>query len=413
MRTLPTHQSLVEELRAIRRPGLPRLRHCPHEGLREVAVVAGLCAGEGDELVGIERLLAAAAQRLTGGGPLRDEPDCDPLARAAAHTFGLFADRRGVAAADRRKAAAAVYGVTTERFRRSQEPELMSELAAAALALAREAGTARAAATVHTAATATIRAAVTTDTGTVTTDTDTGTVTTDTGTATADGTGTSIPEPPPARPVPPRTANRITVQVCPIEAVRDADILVSSENTYLEMSKIFRSTVSGALRRAAAVRDDAGKIVDDVLPRELNAWLRSHGRTGLSVRPGTVVPTAPGALAAHGVRRVYHAAVSMPVDGGVRYHVAPAVLAEAVRGVFALARTERETLSVRLSTICFPLLGAGQGGLPADVAARWLLWALRQELYEDSTWQVRLVARRPERAEILRTEALRAANSAP
>lgn len=381
MRALPTHHRLIEELRAIRRPGLPRLRHCPHAGLREAAVVTGLCTGEDDELVGIERLLAAAAQRLTGGGPLRDEPDCDPLARAAAHTFGLFADRRGVAAADRRKAAAAVYGVTTERFRRSQEPELISELAAAALALARDAATGRA------------PAAATADT--------------------ADAPGTSVPEPPPARPLLPHVANRITVRVCPIEAVRDADILVSSENTYLEMSKIFRSTVSGALRRAAAVRNEAGEIVDDVLPRELNAWMRSHGRTGLPVRSGTVVPTAPGALAAHGVRRVYHAAVSMPVNGGVRYHVAPAVLAEAVRTTFALARTERETLSVPLSTICFPLLGAGQGGLPADVAARWLLWALRQELYEDSTWQVRLVARRPERADTLRAEALRAANSAP
>ncbi|MFE9725707.1 macro domain-containing protein [Streptomyces sp. NPDC005794] len=380
MPDLPTHQSLVRELRDIRRPGLPRLRHCAREALREAAVAVGTSTGEGDELQGIERMLAAAVQHLAGGGPLRDEPACDPLARAAAHTFGLFPDRRGTAAADRRKAAAAVYGVSTERFRRSHEQEIMAELASSVLMLVREAGPA-------------VR------------------------TGGAHGgqhrppfplSGRMLAGPPPTGPVPAHVTNRITVRVCPIELVRDADILVSSENTYLEMSKIFRPTVSGALRRAAAVRNGSGEIVDDVLQRELSTWLRGHGRTGLPVRPGTVVATSPGALASHGVRRVYHAAISSPVEDGDRYHIAPASLAEAVRATFTLARAERETLSIPLSTVCFPLLGAGHGGLPAETAARWLLWALRQELSEDSTWRVRLVAQQQGGA-----DALKAANSTP
>ncbi|MCE0446494.1 hypothetical protein LT493_23115 [Streptomyces tricolor] len=51
---------------------------------------------------------------------MRDDDSCDPLARAAAHSFGIFAARRGVPGTDRRRAAAGVYGVTTERF--LQEP---------------------------------------------------------------------------------------------------------------------------------------------------------------------------------------------------------------------------------------------------------------------------------------------------
>ncbi|MGC9439384.1 macro domain-containing protein [Streptomyces sp. WG5] len=379
MRSLPPHQALVDELRALRRPGLPRLRHCAREALRDTAVAAGLCGGEDDELEGIERLLAAAVRRLTGGGPLHDGPGCDPLARAAAHTFGLFADRRGVPAADRRKAAAAVYGVSTERFRRSHEFEVLAELATGALALARE---------------ATARPGPDGTGGTVQ----------DTASRTAPEPAASplLADPPPAAPVPAHVAARIEIRVCPMELVRDADILVSSENVYLEMSKIFRPTVSAALRRAAATRNAAGEIVDDVLPRELSTWLRSHGRAGLPVRPGTVVATSPGALAAHGVRRIHHAAVSTPVEDGDRYHVAPAALAEAVQASFALAREERATLSLPLSTICFPLIGAGRGGLPAPTAARWLLWAVRRELREDTTWSVRLVTRRPDHADVLR-----------
>ncbi|MCW5254306.1 MULTISPECIES: macro domain-containing protein [unclassified Streptomyces] len=380
MRSLPPHTELVEELRGLRRPGLPRLRHCTRDALRRTAEAAGLCAGEDDELEGVERLLAAAARRLAGGGPLRDERDGDPLARAAAHTFGLFTDRRGVPAADRRKAAAAVYGVSTERFRRSHESEIFAELASAALAVAREAA-----------------------------DPD------GTGEPAPDGrrppvtdSGAPPPDPPSGPPVPPHVAARISVRTCPIELVRDADILVSPENVYLEMSKIFRPTVSAALRRSAAVRNAAGEIVDDVLPRELRTWLRAHGRPGLPVRPGTVVPTSPGALGAHGVRRIHHAAVSTPVGDGDRYHVAPAVLAEAVQASFALARSERAALSLPMTTLCFPLLGAGRGGLPVVTAARWLLWAVRRELREDTTWSVIIVTTRPQH-----TDAVRAANSHP
>ncbi|WP_225101599.1 macro domain-containing protein [Streptomyces sp. CoH27] len=382
MHPLPSHESLVAELRDLRPRGLPGLRHCTRDALREAAVAAGLCSGPEDEQTGIEKLLGAAVRRLAGGHPVRDDDSCDPLARAAAHSFGIFAARRGVPGTDRRKAAAGVYGVTTERFRKSQEREVIDELAAAVLAVAREAGGGRA---------------------------------------------EVVPEPPAAPPsappahaapaaagLPPRRpprpgvrpsgvapAGRITVRVGLIEEVRDVDVLVSSENTYLEMSKTFRPTVSGALRRAAAVRDAAGETVDDVLARELGVWQRTHGRTGMPVRPGTVVATSSGALAAQGVRRIHHAAIATPVGDGDRYHVSPAVLGEAVRRSFELARHESEFLSLPMSSICFPLLGSGRGGLPVETVARRLLDAVREELRRDPSWAVLLVTPEESHARLL------------
>ncbi|MFH0240942.1 macro domain-containing protein [Streptomyces sp. HK10] len=374
---LPPHRDLVDELRHLRQRGLPRLRHCPRQALRRVAAAAGLCTGADDELEGVEMLLGAAVRRLAGGGPLRDTAECDPLARAAAHSFGLFAERRGVAAADRRKAAAAVYGVSTERFRKSQEREVVDGLASALLALAREVG--RPAGPGTTAGIA----------------------------PPAPAAGAMPPEPPSSPGLPRGVQERITVLASPIELAGDIDILVSSENVYLEMSKTFRPTVSGALRRAAAIRDSSGEIVDDVLTRELAVWLRINGRTGLPVRPGTVVGTSAGALARRGIRRVHHAAVATPVEGSDHYHVAPATVAEAVRASFTLARQESQTLGLSLSSICFPLLGSGRGGLPAGTAARWLLWAVREELRRDPGWSVYLAAPHPEHATLLT-----AANSA-
>ncbi|MGV9930911.1 macro domain-containing protein [Streptomyces olivaceoviridis] len=394
MQPLPPHGNLVAELRELRRRGLPGLRHCTRDALRETAVAAGLCTGPDDEQTGIEELLGAAVRRLAGGHPVRDDDSCDPLARAAAHSFGIFAARRGVPGTDRRKAAAAVYGVTTERFRKSQEHDVIAELAAAVLAVAREAGVGEAPGrqvvvvgdpAVAAPATPPAHAA-----------------------PPAAGLPPRRPGARPATTAPAVPVGRVTVRVCPIEEVRDVDILVSSENTYLEMSKTFRPTVSGALRRAAALRDASGEIVDDVLSRELRVWQRTHGRAGMPVRPGTVVATSSGALAAHGVRRIHHAAIATPVGDGDRYHVSPAVLAEAVRTSFELARHESEFLSLPMSSICFPLLGAGRGGLPVETVARRLLDAIRAELRRDPSWSVLLVTPEESHARLLT-----AASSAP
>ncbi|WP_424868784.1 macro domain-containing protein [Streptomyces sp. SAI-229] len=433
MNALPSHQELAEELRCLRRLGLSRLRHCSRDGLRAAAVAAGFCADSDDELEGIEELLGAAVRRL-GGGELRDADDCDPLARAAAHSFGLFAYRRGVPAADRRKAAAGVYGVSTERFRKSQEHEVFDGLASAILALARSrrsrdtgAGRSHAPGDGRPAipgapgdsrpgdgrpgVSSAGRPGVLDDglprtPGSVRPDPRVPSRTLLAGPA-PDGPrpvpGGLHPVPGASRPAP----GRVAVRLAPIERIRDVDILVSSENVYLEMSKTFRPTVSGVLRRAAAERSD-GEIVDDVLARELAVWLHTHRHSGLAVRPGTVVPTSAGALSRQGVRRVYHAAVATPVDHGSRYHVDPRTVTEAVRQSFDLARTERRTLALPLTSICFPLLGAGRGGLPAADAAPRLLGAVREELRRDPSWSVLLVTRRSEYLELFRD-----ANSAP
>ncbi|MCQ8191390.1 Appr-1-p processing protein [Streptomyces rugosispiralis] len=383
---LPTYDQLLEELKGIRRPGLPDLRGIDRPALRAAAVAGGFCDGSDDAPAGIEALLKEAVRRLG---------ERDLLGQAAAHTFGLLPDRRGAPAHDRRKTAAAVYGVTPERFRKHQEPQVVQQLAEAVLTILREppalsggpGSTGRSPGPGPGARLPGGPSAA--------------------GQGTLEGSGRSgrsdrtgrIGQEPPLRvdSVPVDAQSTFTVHVSPIELLRDIEVLVSSENVYLEMSKTFRPTVSGALRLAAAVRDPAGEIVDDVLARELAAWLRAHGRPGLPIRPGTVVPTSPGALAARGVRRIYHAAVATPLDD--TYEVRPESIARAVSACFALARAERDRYEPALSSICFPLLGAGRGGLAPAVSATWLRWAIRDELARDARWRVHLVVRGREIAE--------------
>ncbi|MFF3498563.1 macro domain-containing protein [Streptomyces sp. NPDC003247] len=354
---LPERADLVQELRLLRRGGLPALQSLVPEGLRAATLYAGYAHGEDDLADGAERLLRAAARRLGAD---------DLIGRAAQCTYGLLPGRRGDPAAERRRAAALVYGVTPERFRHSQELQVVEQLAGAVLAEAREPSGP---------------------------------------TARPDGAGAQAADAPALVPrlgLPGRAGSRrVTVHIAPIELLRNIDILVSSENVHLEMSKSFRPTVSGALRRSAAVGCAADGPVTDVLAEELAAWARARPGV-LPLRAGTVVSTGPGALAARGVRRVYHAALAVPE--GLGYRVDPQSIATAVAACFARARQERADGHAGLRSLCFPLLGAGRGGLDRRTSAAWLRWAVEDALTADPDWQVHVVTRHPEAARLFEAE---------
>jgi O-acetyl-ADP-ribose deacetylase (regulator of RNase III) len=187
----------------------------------------------------------------------------------------------------------------------------------------------------------------------------------------------------------------ITLHVAPIELIEHVDVLVSSENVYLEMSKTFRRTISGSLRRAGATKDAGGRILDDVIARQLRSWSRCSVPSGPPVAPGTVAVTQAGALAARGVRRIFHAAVTTPSANGDGYETAPETVAEAVRRVFELAGQERDRGGLPLRSVALPLLGAGRGGLCPRRSAEAILGALEIALAADPDWSVHLVTRNP------------------
>ncbi|MFI6324088.1 macro domain-containing protein [Nonomuraea sp. NPDC050556] len=261
----------------------------------------------------VDQLLEHVVSRLDG-----------QLADATAYTLGTAAGTRDWAAQDRRRRAASLYGVTPERFRKQQEILILENVAQEILNL------------LATARPVDMEV------------------------------GASLPL---------RVGNsRVTVHHRAAESLCDIDVITSSENIYLEMSKSYKSSLSACLRKAAAVRDDAGAVIDDVLPRELREWMRSHKREGGTVAAGTVVPTSSGELRHQGIRQIYHAAVVAPGEGGNSYDVEPSAIMRAVRNVFTLARQNGAR------SVCLPLFGAGRGGLDPVVAFSHLWPQLAREL---------------------------------
>ena len=360
---VPEHVGLLRELTLVRRAGPLRLRELELPSLLMVAArLSGTDAtggtGRTDATarptprgrVSVELLLQQAVARL----------DDSTLREAAAYTLGLAHGTRAWPPAARRRHAAGLYGLSTERFRKHQERLLLGQVAEQVLRI-----------------------------------------------ADLDG-----PAPAPGQAAPsaghrtvrlPRFGPEavVSLHVHPVDLLRDVDVVVSPTNTHLALPEAYKSSVSASLRRAGAVRDLTGGLVEDSVHDELVRWRTRHGSPGRPVATATVAPTGAGALAEQGVRRIYHAAVAVPRAGTNEYDVQAADVTRAVTRVFALLALERNRFDPPLRSVCLPLLGSGRGGLEHELSARAVWEAVEAELVRNPRWQIHLVVRRQPPADLV------------
>jgi hypothetical protein len=163
-----------------------------------------------------------------------------------------------------------------------------------------------------------------------------------------------------------RTIGIVTGNILDVHFV---DYWVNSENTNMQMSRFYESTISAAIRYNGALRDDKGAIVEDVIADELKRVMNGS----VSVEPGTVLVTEPGQLAhTHNVKAVLHvASVSgQPGAGYQRVHD----IGRCVLNVLDTA--ERMANSRGGSSVIFPLLGTGHGQAGLEPTCKLLVSAV-------------------------------------
>jgi hypothetical protein len=348
---VPTLDEIIVELRILRERGLVRLRHTDLENLGRAAGRAALASAVGGGPGAVEAMVRAAVENLGGGD----------LGGAASATFGLGRGERDMVAQDRRRRAALIYGVSVERFRKHHERIVLEQVGEEILKLCMTSDTPGRPHSVRAELDQQIQLL-----GRIGND--------------------RFP---------------IVVHIEPVELLSDVDILVVPENIYLQLPQYFKSSVSAAVRRAAAVKSADGEVVTDVIGEELTAWMRRHGRVGLPVAPGTVAAVAPGQMANQRIRRIYHAAIAVPIPGTNHYDIEPAAIVGSVHNVFSLARAERDSFKPALSSLAFPLLGAGRGGLDPVTSFTWLWAALEREARDERPWTIHFVTRRRSSAELI------------
>lgn len=124
----PAYESLVDDLKSVRRAGLVQLRTLPVPALETAVHAAGHAEPDEDvDAADVEVLLREAI------GELNDE-----AATLASVLFGLTPGTRGDDPARLRREAAGLVAVSVSWFRHKQEPELIHQLADVILRMARE-----------------------------------------------------------------------------------------------------------------------------------------------------------------------------------------------------------------------------------------------------------------------------------
>lgn len=147
-----------------------------------------------------------------------------------------------------------------------------------------------------------------------------------------------------------------------IQATRDVEVWVNSENTDMMMDRFFGRSVSATIRSLGARKHEDGKsIAEDTIGKALAAELGTRN----FVKPGTVIATTAGELAStHDVRQIFHvASVAGNIGAGLSTSLANLDL--------SIDNVLKAISAKRYRSALIPLLGTGQGGFPVgDVAPR-------------------------------------------
>jgi O-acetyl-ADP-ribose deacetylase (regulator of RNase III) len=160
---------------------------------------------------------------------------------------------------------------------------------------------------------------------------------------------------------------RIGIVTGDLRNVDFVDIWVNSENVDMQMSRFHERSVSGLIRYEGAQRDQAGRVVNDLVADELAR--KVHRQTPITA--GTAIVTSAGMLTeSNHVRHIVHAAAVQGEPGS------------GYRQVRGLERCVREALRLaeqldgnQSRSIIFPLFGAGEGGAEPSTTARTLISA--------------------------------------
>jgi O-acetyl-ADP-ribose deacetylase (regulator of RNase III) len=194
-----------------------------------------------------------------------------------------------------------------------------------------------------------------------------------------------------------------------LAALRDIDVLVNTENDFMQMARVHENnTVSSCLRWAGAHLLGASQLVEDVVQDELNALLQAkfhHRPIGISNVIITSAGHAQGRLrkrnkvryiahtstveVRHGNRKVTMQPVDTDegVEDCVRNTLEALAEVDSAAGVISPEgerRREQERIAgdyQSLTSIAFPLFGAGAGGrsaseiVPAMIAGFKQFWA--------------------------------------
>jgi O-acetyl-ADP-ribose deacetylase (regulator of RNase III) len=188
------------------------------------------------------------------------------------------------------------------------------------------------------------------------------------------------------------------------------DVMVNSENDYMQMARIYESNTLSSVMRRKGSQIEEGRVIKDCIQEELDRYIKTL-KTKRPIMRGQVIPTTTGyekgELADTGARYILHAATVTvdPNDRKIQPIRSDAGIIEAVINCFKeiseIEQNEGIVLpnGTRLSraphrpieSIIFPLFGTGQGGRSTSEVAPPMTKAFKQFLRRGKYGQLKRI----------------------
>ncbi|MFC1960966.1 TIR domain-containing protein [Chloroflexota bacterium] len=169
-----------------------------------------------------------------------------------------------------------------------------------------------------------------------------------------------------------------------IADVENIDVLVNSENVYMQMQRVFASeSISKRIRLDGGKRRGRHYIEEDTIQRELNEQLFGPDGEGVPVSQGSVIVTTSGGntsrLRKKGIRYIFHLAM---VDANTDREFLvekPTIVKECVGSCFEKVIALDDS-GDPVQSIIFPVLASGNAGLDLVKSAEAILEAFKEFL---------------------------------
>jgi len=160
-----------------------------------------------------------------------------------------------------------------------------------------------------------------------------------------------------------------------ISQIRDIDVWVNPENTYMEMARIYDRSISSIIRYLGASWSRNGTDSDDYIFRQLMEEVSARWGVHRPVPDGSVFLTRPGRLnRTHNVRAVAHVACVRPQNTGLPGcgYVPVDDLAVCVRNVLGTIENKNRGRA-KYKSLLMPLMGSGTGAGDVRMTSEMLI----------------------------------------
>lgn len=172
---------------------------------------------------------------------------------------------------------------------------------------------------------------------------------------------------------------KVNITAGNITQIKNVDIIVNSENVYMQMERVFAKESVSKRIRVDGAKTRGFYIEDDSIQNEINEFIRENYHGITPVPQGAVIYTRAGdansKLRQRGIRYIFHVAIQNATLDASYPIASDKIVRDSIENCLLRVDELQD-----IQSIIFPILGSGNAGLDFNVSAKAILETIKEYL---------------------------------